>query len=80
METGVLQGSVWKASPRFQVTAVAAYFADSLRSGDDRWNSLPGDPGLDELEDRSGDLADRTKDKGVKQIADAIETANRTVR
>jgi len=80
LETGALQDSVWKASPRFQVTAVAAYFADSLRSGDDRWNSLPGDPGLDELKDRAGDLADRTEDKDVKQLADAIETANRTVR
>ncbi|MFJ4786464.1 von Willebrand factor type A domain-containing protein [Streptomyces sp. NPDC088794] len=80
LETDALQGSVWKAGPRFQVAAVAAYFADSLRSGDDRWNSLPGDPGLGELEDRARDLADRTEDKDVKRLADAIETADRTVR
>ncbi|RPE43777.1 von Willebrand factor type A domain-containing protein [Streptomyces sp. Ag109_O5-1] len=33
METGSLHGSVWTASPRFQVTAVAAYFADALAGG-----------------------------------------------
>ncbi|MFJ5263767.1 von Willebrand factor type A domain-containing protein [Streptomyces sp. NPDC088387] len=80
LETGAVQGSVWEAGSRFQVTAVAAYFADALRSGDDRWDSLPGDPGLAELGDRAGDLADRTADGEVRQLAEAIETAARITR
>ncbi|MCX5056948.1 MULTISPECIES: vWA domain-containing protein [unclassified Streptomyces] len=77
LETGALHDSPWDASPRFQVTAVAAYFADSLRQGDHRWSSLPGDPGLGELGDRAHELARKTEDKDVRQLAAAIEQADR---
>ncbi|MFJ9536295.1 von Willebrand factor type A domain-containing protein [Streptomyces sp. NPDC101225] len=77
METTALRDSVWEASPRFQVTAVAAYFADALRLGDDRWSALPGDPGLGELKDRAEELAKRTEDRDVRRLADAIGEADR---
>ncbi|GAA3825007.1 VWA domain-containing protein [Streptomyces coacervatus] len=77
LETDALHYSLRDASPRFQVTAVAAYFADALRQGDDRWNFLPGDPGLGELQDRAEQLAKKTEDKDVQQLADAIEQAHR---
>ncbi|WP_406459670.1 von Willebrand factor type A domain-containing protein [Streptomyces sp. NBC_01622] len=72
LETDALHDSLSSASPRFQVTAVAAYFADSLRSGD-----LPGDPGLGELADRAHALAKKTEDKDVRQLAEAIDEASR---
>ena len=77
LRTGDLSGSLWEASPRFQVTAVAAYFADALRQGDDRWSSLPGDPGLSELKDRADGLAKKTEDQDVRRLADAIGAARR---
>ncbi|MEV6940875.1 von Willebrand factor type A domain-containing protein [Streptomyces sp. NPDC051172] len=78
LETGALTGSLREASPRFQVTAVAAYFADALRQGDERRRSLPGDPGLSELHDRAEQLAKETEDKDVQQLADAIDQADRS--
>ncbi|MEU0943924.1 von Willebrand factor type A domain-containing protein [Streptomyces canus] len=75
LETGSLDDSLWSATPRFQVTAVAAYLADALRRGDDRWNSLPGAPRLSELADRADTLADRTEDRAVRQLADTIRRA-----
>ncbi|MET8075669.1 von Willebrand factor type A domain-containing protein [Streptomyces sp. NPDC005303] len=75
LETGSLDDSVWSASPRFQVTAVAAYLADDLRRGDDRWSSLPGAPHLSELADRADTLADQTEDRAVRQLADTIRRA-----
>lgn len=77
LETGALHDSLWEASPRFQVTAVAAYFADALRQGDERRRPLPGAPGLGELHRRAEKLADQTEDKDVQQLADAIGQADR---
>ncbi|MGW1798092.1 YfbK domain-containing protein [Streptomyces sp. NPDC001984] len=77
LEAGALKDSVWSATPRFQVAAVAAYFADALRSGDDRWSALPGDPGLGELQDHADDLATKTEDTAVRQLAEAIGQARR---
>lgn len=77
LETGALRDSVWSASPRFQVTAVAAYFADALREGDDRWTTLPGDPGLGELHGHAVQLARTTEDEAVRQLAQAIQEAGR---
>ncbi|QOV38229.1 von Willebrand factor type A domain-containing protein [Streptomyces ferrugineus] len=75
LETDSLQPSVWKASPRFQVTATAAYFADALRRGDDRWSSLPGSAGFGVLADRADRLASTTEDEDVRRLADAIHQA-----
>jgi Ca-activated chloride channel family protein len=66
--------SLRDADPRFQVDAVAAYFADALRdtSSDDR---LPGRPSLGELEDWADELGDRTEDSAVRRLADTIRRA-----
>ncbi|MFI5549796.1 von Willebrand factor type A domain-containing protein [Streptomyces sp. NPDC051738] len=76
LETGALDSSVWSASPRFQVTATAAYFADALRLGDDRWTALPGSAHLGELADRADRLATTTEDQDVRHLADAIDRAS----
>lgn len=75
LETDSLDNSLWSANPRFQVTAVAAYFADALRNGDDRWDSLPGACGLAELAERAEELAGKTEDKDVRQLAGTIDQA-----
>ncbi|MFF0017556.1 von Willebrand factor type A domain-containing protein [Streptomyces sp. NPDC005374] len=67
-----LDDSLWDASPRFQVDAVAAYFADALRDSGSR---LPGRPSLSELADRADHLADTTEDKAVRQLAATIREA-----
>ncbi|MET7481459.1 von Willebrand factor type A domain-containing protein [Streptomyces sp. NPDC005538] len=72
LETGDLHDSLSSSPNTFQVTAVAAYFADSLRSAD-----LPGDPGLDELATRAHALAKKTEDRDVRQLAEAIDEASR---
>ncbi|MFF3405925.1 von Willebrand factor type A domain-containing protein [Streptomyces sp. NPDC002742] len=77
LETGSLRSGVWTASRSFQVTAVAAYFADVLRSGDARWSSLPGVPPLGELASRAGALAKDTEDKDIASLATAIGQADK---
>ncbi|MFI9171365.1 vWA domain-containing protein [Streptomyces lincolnensis] len=67
-----LDDSVWDASPRFQVAAVAAYFADALGDGEHR---VPGRPSLLKLAVRADGLAERTEDKAVSQLADTIRQA-----
>ncbi|MER5210520.1 von Willebrand factor type A domain-containing protein [Streptomyces sp. NPDC002838] len=75
LESDSLDDSLWSASPRLQVTAVAAYFADALRRGDERWDSLPGAPSFRELAGRADDLADTTEDEAVRGLADTIRRA-----
>ncbi|SNX58882.1 Ca-activated chloride channel family protein [Streptomyces sp. TLI_55] len=75
LETGALDTSVHRASPRFQVTTLAAYFADTLRSTDGHRTSLPGCPSLSELSEQARDLARTTEDEDVSQLADAIGEA-----
>ncbi|MEU6356875.1 von Willebrand factor type A domain-containing protein [Streptomyces sp. NPDC047072] len=72
LDTDDLAGSVRDAGARFQVTAVAAWFADALR---DRGDALPGRPSLSELAERADDLADTTEDSAVRQLADTIRQA-----
>nr|WP_254396000.1 VWA domain-containing protein [Streptomyces sp. AC512_CC834] len=84
VETEGLDESVWDAGRGLRVTATAAYFADALRSpgdgyGDSDGGSLPGAPGLGELSERADVLADRTEDADVRELAEAIEEANRLV-
>ncbi|WLW54865.1 vWA domain-containing protein [Streptomyces sp. YU58] len=69
-----LEDSVWDASPRFQVTAVAAWFADALGDGEHR---VPGRPSLIKLAYRVDDLAERTEDAAVRQLAETIHEARR---
>jgi Ca-activated chloride channel family protein len=76
VETDAVDGALWGApSERLQVTAVAAYFAESLRG-----NSMPGAPGLAALEDRARALAEGTEDSAVRELADAIGQAQRRSR
>ncbi|MFI0962244.1 von Willebrand factor type A domain-containing protein [Streptomyces sp. NPDC021080] len=75
LETGDLRDGVWTSPYSFQVTAVAAYFADDLRAGDARWNSLPGVPPLAELATKARTLANETEDKDVSALATAIGRA-----
>ncbi|MBW8737844.1 MAG: von Willebrand factor type A domain-containing protein [Streptomyces turgidiscabies] len=77
LESDAVDEALWKAPSRLQVTAVAAYFADALRKGDDRRTTLPGAPSLNELADRADELADTTEDKAVSQLAEAIAQAGR---
>ncbi|MFF0447489.1 von Willebrand factor type A domain-containing protein [Streptomyces sp. NPDC004609] len=71
--TDAVDQALWsEASARFQVTAVAAYFAESLRDGE-----MPGAPELGELAGLARELASRTEDKEVRQLADAIGQAQR---
>ncbi|MBC9725154.1 VWA domain-containing protein [Streptomyces sp. TRM68367] len=77
LEAADLHDSVRSAPTRFQVTTVAAYFADALRSSDRRYGSLPGAPSLDQLSEHAEELATRTEDRDVRQLAEAIETASR---
>ncbi|MEU0406813.1 von Willebrand factor type A domain-containing protein [Streptomyces griseorubiginosus] len=66
--------SLREANPRFQVDAVAAYFADALRGTYDE-ERLPGRPSLRELADWADELGDRTEDSAVRQLADTIRQA-----
>lgn len=76
VETDAVDGALWGApSKRLQITAVAAYFAESLRGG-----SMPGAPGLAALEDRARALAATTEDSAVRELADAIGQAQRRSR
>ncbi|MEU8732088.1 von Willebrand factor type A domain-containing protein [Streptomyces tendae] len=86
VETDALDDSVWDADRGLRVTATAAYFADALRTpdggydhgdGDGHGASLPGAPGLPELSERADGLADRTEDEDLRDLAEAIEEANR---
>ncbi|MEU0371515.1 von Willebrand factor type A domain-containing protein [Streptomyces sp. NPDC006283] len=76
VETDAIDAALWGASSaRLQITAVAAYFAESLRGG-----SMPGAPGLGALQDRARKLAESTEDRAVRELADAIGQANRRSR
>ncbi|MEU9174715.1 von Willebrand factor type A domain-containing protein [Streptomyces sp. NPDC048420] len=73
-ELETFDDSLREADPRFQVDAVAAYFADALRDtyADKR---LPGRPSLGELADWADELGDRTEDGAVRRLADTIRQA-----
>ncbi|MGW5640230.1 YfbK domain-containing protein, partial [Streptomyces sp. NPDC003832] len=77
IETEDLADSVWTAGPRFQITTVAAYFADALRRGAEDWDTLPGTPALGELAERAEGLAGRTFDADVRELAESIHRADR---
>ncbi|MFI2782937.1 vWA domain-containing protein [Streptomyces sp. ALB3] len=71
--TGAIDGKLWGGdNDRLQVTAVAAYFADTLRGGD-----LPGTPTLGALATRARALASSTEDSSVDKLATMIGQADR---
>ena len=75
VETRSLDRPLWDpetAASGLQVTAVAAYFADALRSGDGRWSALPGAPSLRELVRRADGLAVLTESEPVRKLADTV--------
>ncbi|MFJ8590737.1 von Willebrand factor type A domain-containing protein [Streptomyces sp. NPDC093598] len=77
LETDALRDSLRAAPSRFQVTAVAAYFADALRSRDDNHHRIPGAPaGFAELAEQARALSDITEDGAVRELARAIEQAD----
>ncbi|MGH4028377.1 YfbK domain-containing protein [Actinomycetota bacterium Odt1-20B] len=79
IEADAVRHGVWDGStPRgLRVAATAAYFANALRSGDSRWNGLPGALPLGELAARARELEDGSGGGDVRRLADAIEQANR---
>ncbi|MFF2517578.1 von Willebrand factor type A domain-containing protein [Streptomyces sp. NPDC058086] len=76
LETGSLDKDLWTSSTRLQVDAVAAYFADDLRRGDDNSSPLPGALPLGELADRAHRVASAAEDKAVDDLADSVERAS----
>ncbi|MFC8434611.1 von Willebrand factor type A domain-containing protein [Streptomyces sp. NPDC057253] len=73
-ELETFDDSLRDAAPRFQVDAVAAYFADILRGTYDD-ERLPGRPSLRELADWADELGERTEDTEVRRLADTIRRA-----
>ncbi|MFJ8104456.1 von Willebrand factor type A domain-containing protein [Streptomyces sp. NPDC096132] len=74
LETDALHDSLSDAPVRFRVTATAAYFADALRHAE---VPLPDAPSLGELRETAHALADRTEDREVADLAEAIDDAGR---
>jgi Ca-activated chloride channel family protein len=77
VETDALHDSVSDAPVRFQVTTTAAYFADALRRGLGERSPLPDAPTLSELGEKADELARRTEDKEVSDLAETIGRASR---
>ncbi|MFG2477294.1 von Willebrand factor type A domain-containing protein [Streptomyces fagopyri] len=77
LETGSLDDDLWTAAPRLQVDAVAAYFADALRTGGGRGSALPGALPLPELAGRARTVASAAEDGAVRDLADSVERASR---
>ncbi|MEW2566971.1 von Willebrand factor type A domain-containing protein [Streptomyces sp. NPDC047070] len=78
VEADALDGPLWTtttARSGLQVTAVAAYFADALRSGDGRWSALPGALPLGELGRRASHLAATTESRAIQDLSNTITQA-----
>ncbi|MGW0532103.1 YfbK domain-containing protein [Streptomyces sp. NPDC003032] len=80
VEAADLDTSLWRAGDGLQLAAIAAYFADGLRSGTtDGYTrphgttALPGTPSLRELAGRARELSDQGKP--VRDLATAIGRA-----
>ncbi|MGW2230050.1 YfbK domain-containing protein [Streptomyces formicae] len=84
IEAADLAGSLWRADGGLQVSAIAAYFADGLRSGAEDYprprdvQPLPDTPSLEELTLRARELPDGAADRTqVRALTTAIERAAR---
>ncbi|MGW3424431.1 vWA domain-containing protein [Streptomyces phaeochromogenes] len=81
IEADSLDRSLWGAETArsgLQVTAIAAYFADALRSdagGGAGGDAAPVPPSLRELADRADELASNTESKPIRQLAESIDRA-----
>ncbi|MFJ2261996.1 VWA domain-containing protein [Streptomyces sp. NPDC087844] len=78
VEADSLDRPLWgpaTARSGLQVTAVAAYFADALRSGDGRWSALPGALPLRELGRHASELASTTQSPPIHQLSTTITQA-----
>ncbi|MFF8397287.1 von Willebrand factor type A domain-containing protein [Streptomyces sp. NPDC016172] len=76
LETRALHNGLRTSPVGLQVAAVAAYFADTLRSGGDRRPALQGRPSLRQLADWTEDLARGHEDEDLRGLAAAIEAAD----
>ncbi|MFD6289972.1 VWA domain-containing protein [Streptomyces sp. NPDC060205] len=79
VEADALDAPLWgsaTARSGLQVTAVAAYFADALRSGDGRWGALPGALPLRELGRRASELAATTESAAIRTLSNTITQAS----
>ncbi|MGW0609628.1 YfbK domain-containing protein [Streptomyces sp. NPDC002788] len=76
LEVRALHDGLRTSPEGLQVAAIAAYFADALRSGDDRRPGLPGRPSLRQLADSAEELAQEDDDKDLRGLAEAIEAAD----
>ncbi|MET9056278.1 MULTISPECIES: vWA domain-containing protein [Streptomyces] len=74
IEAGALHERLDDAPARFQVAAVAAYLADALRAPD---RPLPDAPSLGALGERADTLAARTEDDDVRDLAEAVHSADK---
>ncbi|MFB7514990.1 von Willebrand factor type A domain-containing protein [Streptomyces sp. NPDC056144] len=73
IDTSALSSGIWDAGhDSLQLTAIAAYFADSLRGG-----NLPGDPGFAALAGRAEAIAGRSGSAVVRELAEALRQADR---
>ncbi|MEU9959066.1 von Willebrand factor type A domain-containing protein [Streptomyces sp. NPDC050982] len=78
IEADSLDRSLWgteTARSGLQVTAIAAYFADALRSDTAGGATAPAPPSLHELADRADELASNTESKPIRQLAETIDRA-----
>ncbi|MFI1482882.1 von Willebrand factor type A domain-containing protein [Streptomyces sp. NPDC020747] len=78
IEADSLDRSLWGAETArsgLQVTAIAAYFADVLRSDAPGGATAPAPPSLRELADRADELASDTESKPIRQLAETIDRA-----
>ncbi|MET9700238.1 von Willebrand factor type A domain-containing protein [Streptomyces sp. NPDC006529] len=78
VEAAALTGRAWtEADARFQVTAVAAYFASALRGRAGGWEPVPGALPLDRLAEQASGAAEVTQDADVRGLADTVRQASR---
>ncbi|MEW5659422.1 vWA domain-containing protein [Streptomyces cinereoruber] len=69
--TGALTADIWGGGhDSLQLTAIAAYFADTLRGG-----TLPGAPGLGTLAGHADAIAERSGSAVVRELAESVRRA-----
>lgn len=79
VEADSLDGGLWgteTARSGLQVAAIAAYFADVLRSGGESGGAVPVPPSLGELADRADELASTTESRPIRQLSETIDRAS----